>query len=394
MNTRTKAHGMDGTLVEPDWPPLALDEVRELLAEFCGCGEPIQIDSVSPRPFSAASVVSVAGGRVFVKRHHRTVRDAEGLLEEHRFLAHLLANGAAVPRVLAAKSGSTVVERDKWTYEVHEVPTDVDAYAEADSWTPFRCAEHARQAGAALARLHGSAETFVAPARRARPLVASFSIFAGDHPEAAVETYLSARPALLNDSATRRRCEEALDLLQPFHAELQPLLPSLPPLWTHNDLHASNLFWSSDGEDARATAVIDFGLADRTNAVHDLAHALERNIVEWLDLVNNPESPEKVRVHPEHLRALLDGYEAVCPLVREEAAALAPMTALCHAEFALAETDYFLGVLRSPEKAAMASDGYLLGHARWFRGAGATLLEAIRQWAESRPRESAGGRRR
>ena len=45
---------------------------------------------------------------------------------------------------------------------------------------------------------------------------------------------------------------------------------------------------------AQATAVIDFGLADRTNAVHDLAHAIERNIVEWLALVNDPAHPDAV----------------------------------------------------------------------------------------------------
>ena len=32
MSTTAKAHGMDGTLVEPDWPPLTLAEVRSLLA--------------------------------------------------------------------------------------------------------------------------------------------------------------------------------------------------------------------------------------------------------------------------------------------------------------------------------------------------------------------------
>ena len=32
MSTTAKAHGMDGTLVEPDWPALTLAEVRALLA--------------------------------------------------------------------------------------------------------------------------------------------------------------------------------------------------------------------------------------------------------------------------------------------------------------------------------------------------------------------------
>ena len=34
MSTTAKAHGLDGTLVEPDWPPLTLAEVRALL---CRC---------------------------------------------------------------------------------------------------------------------------------------------------------------------------------------------------------------------------------------------------------------------------------------------------------------------------------------------------------------------
>jgi Ser/Thr protein kinase RdoA (MazF antagonist) len=160
-----------------------------------------------------------------------------------------------------------------------------------------------------------------------------------------------------------------------------PFQPSLRPLWTHNDLHASNLFWSDESENAVATAVIDFGLADRTNAVYDLAQAIERNIVEWLVLMRDPHHPHDVPVHLDHLDALLEGYEAVRPLSADEAAALAPMTALCHAEFALTEADYFLGVLHSPEKARVATFDYLVGHAQWFHTGGRGLLDALRTWA-------------
>jgi Ser/Thr protein kinase RdoA (MazF antagonist) len=382
MSEVARAHGMDGTLVKPDWPALALDEVRKLLTQFPGCGEPIEILSASPRPFSAASVVATRNGKVFIKRHHRAVRDREGLLEEHRFTAHLFASGATVPRVLAASSGETAIEDSEWTYEVHETPAGVDLYEDAISWTPFRSAAHAHSAGQALARLHLSAQEFSAPPRRPRPLVASFSIFAAEEPGIAMKHYLAARPVLEADATTRRNCADALELLGPFHAELLPLLPALAPLWTHNDLHASNLFWSDETDEAKATAIIDFGLADCTNAVHDLAHAIERNIVGWLALVRDPAHPDDVPVRLDHLLALLDGYESVRPLSAEEAAAIAPMTALCHAEFALSEADYFLGVLHSPEKAMMASDGWLLGHARWFRSArGSVLLEAIRKRA-------------
>jgi Ser/Thr protein kinase RdoA (MazF antagonist) len=385
MNETAKAHGLDGTLVEPDWPPLTLDEVQVLLDRYPDCGEPREILSWSPRPFSAASVVNAQGGRVFIKRHHRQVRDREGLIEEHRFMEYLRCNGAPVPRVLAANSGDTAIETGEWAYEVHEAPDGLDLYEDAISWTPFRSVGHAYSAGRALAGLHCASQGYTAPARKPRPLVASFTIFADPNPTGGMKSYLSARPALDCEATIHAACNEALELMAPLYAELKPLLPGLEPLWTHNDLHASNLFWSDTSAHARAVAIIDFGLSDRTNAVHDLAHAIERNIVEWLALVEHPERFEAVPVHLDDLDALLAGYESVRPLFDEEAAALAPMTALCHAEFALTEADYFLGVLHSKEQARMAVPNYLVGHARWFLSrVGAQLLDALRQWAGAR----------
>lgn len=382
MNATAKAHGIDGTLVEPDWPPLTLVEVRALLAQYDECAEPLKLLSISPRPFSAASVVSTRTGRVFVKRHHRDVRDRDGLIEEHRFMAHLRNHGAPVPHVLASASGATAIEARDWVYEVHEVPEGVDLYGDALSWTPFRSTAHAHSAGQALARVHLASRGFNAPQRRARPLIASFTIFAASDPAVELDHYLAARPSLTDHVETRSDCDRALEILTPFHAELQPLLPALDTLWTHNDLHASNLLWSATRDDAQTVSIIDFGLADRTNAVHDLAHAIERNIVEWLALGEQSPRRREVPVHLDHLSALLDGYESLRSLSQAEADALAPMTALCHAEFALTEADYFRCVLHSDERARVATRDYLVGHAQWFRSAaGGRFLDAIRKWA-------------
>jgi Ser/Thr protein kinase RdoA (MazF antagonist) len=385
MDTAENTHGMDGALVKPDWPRLAIEEVRALLAQFPRRREPLDILSVSPRPFSAASVVATRDGPVFIKRHQRAIRDRESLLEEHRFLEYLWARGAAVPRVLAAASSETAIEMGEWTYEVHETPVGVDLYGGAISWTPFLTAQHAHAAGRSLAELHRASLGYSAPPRNARPLIGSFSIFAAHDPAAEMAHYLSAHPVLAADAETRSACDEALELLAPFHAELLPSLPALEPLWTHNDLHASNLFWSDASDRASVTAIFDFGLADRTNAVHDVAIAIERNIVEWLTLVNDPSNPENVKIHFDHLDAMLDGYEEIRPLTDEEAAALAPMTALCHAEFALTEADYFLGVLHSAENARTATKGYIVLHSRWFHSAaGRRLLDRLRAWAGAR----------
>ena len=65
------------------------------------------------------------------------------------------------------------------------------------------------------------------------------------------------------------------------------------------------------------------------------------------------------------------------------------MTALCHAEFALTEADYYLGPLHSEENARIAYDDYLVGHAWWFHSQrGRELLDAIADYA-TRGREAA-----
>jgi Ser/Thr protein kinase RdoA (MazF antagonist) len=380
MTTTAKTHGLDGTLVEPDWAPLEAAEVRALLELYSVAGA-VRIESVSPRPFSAASVVRAGGERVFVKRHPRAVRDTAGLAEEHAFLAHLLGHGANVPRVLPTRAGATAVELDAWTYEVHAIPAGIDVYEEALSWTPYHSTAHARAAGAALAQLHQAAASYTAPTRKVQPLVASFSIFAADDTTTAIKRYLAERPALANDEQTHIDCERTLELLAPLHDELRPHLSKLASLWTHNDLHGSNLLWTDASNRSRVTAMIDFGLADQTNAVHDLAHAIERSIVEWLQLTDGS---TRVPVHYDQLFALLEGYEQVRTLTNAERNALAPMAALCHAEFALTEADYFLGVLHSPERARVATEGYLVGHAQWWCGPGRTMLDALRRWAEAR----------
>jgi Ser/Thr protein kinase RdoA (MazF antagonist) len=383
MSATANAHGLDGKLVAPDWPPLTRDEVHNVLRHFDSLAGSVELLSVSPRPFSAASVVRVGSRRVFVKRHARPVRDAASLGEEHAFMAHLRARGASVPLVLADRSGTTTIEIDNWTYEVHELPRGIDLYEDAISWTPFFYTSHAHSAGRTLAQLHLASAGFSAPVRKHSPLVAGFSIFAAQNSHNALQSYLSWRPKLNAYLERASWLAESMDLLAPFHAELVPLLPALTPLWTHNDLHPSNLFWSASSPAARATAIIDFGLSDRTTAMHDIAHAIERSMVEWLALLQSPHAPRSVPVHLDHLFALLDGYNSVRPLSREERAALAPLTALCHVEFALSEADYFLTVLHSEDKARIACESYLLGHSRWWREAGAALLNKIRAWAEA-----------
>jgi Ser/Thr protein kinase RdoA (MazF antagonist) len=329
--------------VEPDWAPLTDAEVTEVVG-------PARVVWRSPRPLSAAAVVERDGRRLFVKRHHTTVRTLEGLAEEHAFLRHLRERGAPVVEVLDSAA------RGEWTYEVHSTGVGTDLYRDALSWSPFRSAARAGAAGEALARLHLAAEGFEAPRRQVQPLVASFTVFAAEDPWVALEQFIGARPELTDGLWDFPWHEDTDRVLMPLYRDLAPHLPGLAPLWTHNDWHASNLLWDDEG---RVSTVLDFGMSDRTTAVHDLATAIERNAVQWLQ----PGYP----VREEDAVALLDGYQSVRPLSPAESAALPALLPLVHAEFALSELGYFHGVTRSPENTRLAYE-YYVGHAEWFAG--------------------------
>ncbi|WP_369231227.1 phosphotransferase enzyme family protein [Streptomyces sp. R21] len=348
-------HGMGTEPVAPDWPPLTEAEVEAVVG-------PVTVLWRSPRPLSAAALVERGGERLFVKRHHRDVRTLEGLAEEHAFLRHLRERGAPVVEVLGATS------LGKWVYEVHTTGTGTDLYRDALSWSPFASVAHARAAGSALAQLHLAAEGFDAPSRRPQPLVSSFSVFAAVDPVAALEAYAAERPTVVAALAGRPWRDDLRAVHLPFHRRLLPHLGHLAPLWTHNDWHASNLLW--DAAAGTVSTVLDFGLSDRTTAVHDLATAIERNTVQWLD----PSCP----VRPDDVDALLDGYTSLRPLSSAESAALPELLPLVHAEFALSELGYFHGITGSRANADLAYQ-YLVDHTRWFTtGDGLRLLDRVR----------------
>ncbi|MBP0598731.1 phosphotransferase [Herbaspirillum sp. LeCh32-8] len=378
--TRVISHGMDYDAVISDWPALTSAEVARVLRHYPEAGKPQRLEWHSPRPFSAACVMQTETGEIVVKRHHVRVRDIAALQEEHRFIAHLHARALPVSTALSTEDGATALADEHWTYEVFRLAPGVDLYRDAMSWTPFTSRAHAHSAGHMLARLHQAAQGYEAPARAARPLISSFTIFSQEDPVRPLQAYIEQRPAIADYLAERGWRGEVAQHLLPFHAQLKPYLDEMVPLWTHNDWHASNLLWSDASPQAGAVSVLDFGLSDRTCALHDLATAIERNMVEWLAI---PHRAEQL-IHLDLLDAMLDGYASLLPLTARQLRALAALLPLVHAEFALAELDYFHGVTQSQQNAALAYDTYFLGHAAWFNTPeGQRLLDHLRRRADA-----------
>ncbi len=371
------SHGLDETLVAADWPPLEATEVDRLLAHFPALAGGGQIQWHSPRPYSAAVTVDTSVGTVFVKRYHRQVRDVAGLSEEHAFMAHLRRRGAPVCQVLAARNGQTALSEGDWTYEVHTLAPGSDLYRDVHSWAPFLKTGHAHAAGQALARFHLAAQGYMAPARSATVLVSSFHLFSAPDPLAAMARQVHSTPALLDYLSARPWQNAVRQVLLPFHHRLQSFQAQLAPLWTHNDWHGSNLLWRRSGSADEVCTIVDFGLADRTCALYDLGTAIERSIINWQGVLEHRDA----HVQWAQLRALLSGYHAVCPLARIDWQALAALLPVLHAEYALSELNYFSGVLQDERAAALAYDGYFIGHAQWFAEAeGRRLLAFIAEF--------------
>jgi Ser/Thr protein kinase RdoA (MazF antagonist) len=353
-------HGMGPDLEAPTWPAITPDEAVAVLARFPSAGRIEGLRWHSPRPFSAATLVDTTRGPFLLKRHDRRVRSIVELAQEHAFVAHLAAAGMAVPQVMRTADGAGAIAWGEGTYELHRRSAGDDLYRDRPSWTPFLSHAHAHAAGVALARLHRASRGFDAPARTVQPLVASFTILPAIDPVAAVEDYVAARPGLAAFLAGRPWRRHLASLFAASAGGLASRLLAQTQLWTHNDWHPSNLLWTPDGT---VDTVFDFGLADRTCAVHDLATAIERTAIAWLRL------GEDGIADAEAALALIAGYATVRPLGRAEIETVLRLLPLVHIEFALSEIAYFAGVLGDHGAAAVAWDEYLVGHAEWFLSA-------------------------
>jgi Ser/Thr protein kinase RdoA (MazF antagonist) len=256
---------------------------------------------------------------------------------------------------------------------VHQSAAGEDVYRDAFSWSPAGGAAHARAAGAMLARLHMAAEGYEAPQRRTHLLVARAEILSAPDPLQVLARQLAERPALAAYLGERDWRDEIGTTLAPWAHRAARGVAGQRALWTHGDWHVSNLCWSDASDTGQITDVLDFGLSARTFALFDLATAIERNAIAWLDIERGGIARIDLAL------GLLDGYRSVRPLDAADREALADILPVVHVDFALSEVEYFEGVTRRRDHADVAYRTFLLGHADWFAGTdGQLLLAALR----------------
>ncbi len=132
--------------------------------------------------------------------------------------------------------------------------------------------------------------------------------------------------------------------------------------------------WDETSSGANVAGVLDLGLSNRTFAMHDLAVAIERSVIDWLDTTGRGH----VSVDYGALDNLLAGYQEVTPLTSTYLAALCVVLPVAHVEFALSEVEYFGAIVDSPDNLDLAYQSYLLGHVQWFTSpSGVELLSHL-----------------
>ncbi len=372
--TDHRVQGLSNDEVAADWPPISDAEVHWLRDGYPKLQGDCRVAWHSPRPLSAAAIIESRRGQVFIKRHHRSVRTAAMLREEHRFIEHLASAGLPVVQVLRDRQGETAIEHGTWSYELQALGAGKDLYRDAPSWTPLTDQGQAWEAGSMLARLHQASAGYHAPQRSTHLLVARDDLVRAADPLAALKQQLADRPALAGYLSRQAWEDDLRRCVLPWHTGLAQRLQAEARLWAHNDWHVSNLLWRRRNGATVVGTVLDFGLASPTSALFDLATAMERNAIAWLQIDGRDDI-----AHVDTALALLDGYRSVLPVCAQRIQLMADLLPVVHLDFALSEIEYFQGVTGSTTNADVAYHAFLLGHAEWFKRAdGRRLTDALR----------------
>ncbi len=354
--------GVNGPESRRDWPALSDAEARDVLSRFPLPSPARQVIWHGRRPFSSTGVVLLEdSSRVFLKRHDHCLRDATALAEEHRFITHLAEQGVPVGQTWRTKNGDAALDLNGSAYEVFSIMPGHDLYETVQSWEPFHNARHAFSAGQRLGQLHQASRSFDAPARPARrPLLSTFEVITSSNLMTGMERWIP-HQAGLTEALTHHRWRADLpQALLPFHEKLKPHLGTIQPRWGHGDWHPSNLFWTGTGPEAQVCGILDFGMSDRTCAAYDLAVAIERTAIAWLE----PENDCPVSL--DRLEAFLSGYQTHYALSAEESRLVPLFLPLVHVEYALSEVAYYETLVHDRAGVKAAYTDYLLGHAHWF----------------------------
>ncbi len=337
----------------------------------------------SPRPMSAAALAGCDGAEVFVKRHHTLVRTAAQLGAEHALAGHLRALGIPVPAVLRLPDGGTTVRSGDYVYEVHAPAGGIDLYRDVPSWEPFR-ARGARPGGGSRAGPVPPGQRELRPAGQAPR--GAHELLRGHHgagpacrggPPGRPPARPGPLPGRTAVAGRPRQIPPARD--RPARAAAPRPRPAL----------GARGLASVQPHLDRAVPGCRCRRRDRPRAGQPHLRGARPG--------GRDRAQRRVLARPRRHRGgrtrTSRPWTPCWTVTRRSGRSPGPSLRRCpgcsrssHLEYALSEVEYFASVVRSPQNADLAYDGYLIGHARWFAGReGSALLSHLRQRADRRP---------
>lgn len=398
MTTKQIDEAQQLQVIKPVFPAPTQAEIFTALQAFGIPHQQLEIEKTFTRMLTAGALISTEAGDFFLKRIHQRVIFGSELAKKHQAV-NLIA--AELPRVCAEVgldpavtipsyhclhgSGETVFSSKDWHYElVARVPGE-DRYQANHSWQLPDSLAEAFSIGQALAAFHLAGEVTWPCAPQVLqpstyqirfdllPQLFAQQFFAphqfSDFPEDAsqtrertisedspvLEAFLAERPLLATWLA-----DNNYDLHQDVASLCQVALTSyqeLPRLWMHSDAYCNNMSYSG----SRVLSIFDFGLAAPGTALADLATCLERNCIEWVEIVAG--DPQRCSIAV--AKAIIDGYETVRPLSPVEKRLLPEVLKVVQVESALNFIPSHLQADR-PDSAQWSYEVFFKAHCRWF----------------------------
>lgn len=200
-------------------------------------------------------IIDTTRGRFFLKHRYPGLKKTGLIHAQHALIEHLRQSGFPAPKILATKSGDTLLVLDERFYEIQ-------TYIEGGPYRPDR-PEHFQAAAAMLGYYHLSVDGFLNQA-----LSDQGKLYC---------------PQVLNENLTNLmkewktcgdpRVKKIFRQIKSSASELRERFarhPHLPEIVIHGDYHAGNLIFQND----RIVGVVDYDKSSWQPRVAELAEAL------------------------------------------------------------------------------------------------------------------------
>lgn len=342
----------DLKVVDTFWPEWTEEELRLALPFWPEVGDLVEVIRPGGRPLTSSALIRTTTGQWFVKRRHPMTRPWEALVAEHAMVEHLRENGIPTPALARTAEGGTAKELNGSLVEIQALADGDDLYLGRHTWQPFLKRAHAVEVGRMLRRIHTVLASYAAsePVEHWGIPSAAFGLACADD----LAGTIMAKPGLAEFLASRPEWQKELESISPSLERVRDWGATTPRQRIHGDPQANNHLFEGD----QVASVIDFHLATEAPALVDLAIAIDRNGLLWLEILGD--RPDAYDL--DGIAGLLEGYG---PLTAEERNVLPDLLAVCQVDFALDLMSYYMTLEQSLPRATWCWEAYLLAHTHW-----------------------------